>query len=64
MATTTVKLSYYNGYMWHTMLLPDGTRAVWPARLDGRLVPGAVTRYYRKPGRVARRQAALAGTRA
>jgi hypothetical protein len=63
MATSTTKLTYYNGYMWHVVLLPSGTRAVWPSRLDGRPVPGAATRYYRGPGRMSRgedRQPALA----
>jgi hypothetical protein len=54
MATSTIKLTYYNGYMWHVVLLPSGTRAVWPSRLDGRPVPGAATRYYRRPGRMSR----------
>ena len=63
MATSTTKLTYYNGYMWHVVLLPSGTRAVWPSRLNGRPVPGAATRYYRRPGRMSRgedRQPALA----
>ena len=47
MAMSTTKLTYYNGIMWHMVLLPSGTRAVWPSRLDGRPVPGAATRYYR-----------------
>jgi len=49
MAMSTTKVTYYNGYMWHMVLLPSGTRAVWPSRPDGRPVPGAATRYYRKP---------------
>ena len=48
MSTSTAKLSYYNGYMWHVVLLPGGTRAVWPSRLDG------------QPRR-ARRRATIAG---
>jgi hypothetical protein len=55
---TTTKKTYYNGHMWHTLLLPHGTRAVWPARLDGRPMPGAATRYYRRPARVERREPA------
>jgi hypothetical protein len=54
MMTSTTKLTYYNGCMWHVVLLPSGTRAVWPSRLDGRPVPGAATRYYRRPGRMSR----------
>ena len=63
MSTSTAKLSYYNGYMWHVVLLPGGTRAVWPSRLDGRPAPGAATRYYRGPARMSRgqdRQSAIA----
>lgn len=51
MAMSTTRLTYYNGIMWHMVLLPSGTRAVWPSRLDGRPVPGAATRYYRVSGR-------------
>ena len=63
MSTTTTRLTYYNGMMWHSVRLPDGTRAVWPSRIDGRPLPGAATRYYRGPSQVsgaARRQLALA----
>ena len=63
MSTTTAKMTYYNGYMWHVVLLPSGTRAVWPSRLDGRPVPGAAARYYRGLGQMSRggdRQRALA----
>jgi len=63
MAMSTTKVTYYNGYMWHMVLLPSGTRAVWPSRLDGRPVPGAATRYYRKAALVShaeRRQRELA----
>jgi hypothetical protein len=63
MATNAIRLIYYNGLMWHTLLLPNGTRAVWPARLDGRPVPGTATRYYRPRARVQRRQPAVAGAR-
>ena len=49
MATSRITRTYYNGLMWHTLLLPHGTRAVWPARMDGRPVPGAATRYYHRP---------------
>jgi hypothetical protein len=56
---TTTKKTYYNGLMWHTLLLPHGTRAVWPARVDGRPLPGAATRYYHRPARVERRQPAF-----
>jgi hypothetical protein len=52
MSTSTARLTYYNGYMWHVVLLRGGTRAVWPSRLDGRPVPGAATRYYRGPARM------------
>ena len=63
MSTSTARLTYYNGYLWHVVLLPGGTRTVWPSRLDGRPVPGAATRYYRGPARVSRgedRQSAIA----
>jgi hypothetical protein len=63
MSTSMARLSYYNGYMWHVVLLPGGTRAVWPSRLDGRPAPGAVTRYYRGPARMSHgedRQPAIA----
>jgi hypothetical protein len=63
MSASTVKLTYYNGYLWHVVLLAGGTRAVWPSRLDGRPAPGAATRYYRGPARVSRgedRQQAIA----
>lgn len=55
MSTTTAKLTYYNGVLWHTVLLPDGTRAVWPSQADGRPLPGAQTRYYPRPGAGRRR---------
>jgi len=67
MAMSTTKLTYYNGIMWHMVLLPSGTRAVWPSRLDGRPVPGAATRYYRAHARVGgaeRREPALAASAA
>ena len=54
MSASTAKLTYYNGYLWHVVLLPGGTRAVWPSRLDGRPSPGAATRYYRGPARMSR----------
>ena len=63
MSMSMTKLTYYNGIMWHMVLLPSGTRAVWPSRLDGRPMPGAATRYYRKPARrsvAEERQPALA----
>ena len=63
MSTTTTRLTYYNGMMWHSVRLPDGTRAVWPSGIDGRPLPGAATRYYRGHARVsgaAQRQPALA----
>ena len=56
MATSRITKTYYNGLMWHTLLLPHGTRAVWPARLDGRPVPGAATRYYHRPASTERRR--------
>jgi len=63
MSTPATKLTYYNGYLWHVVLLPGGTRAVWPSRLDGRPAPGAATRYYRGPASLSRgagREPALA----
>ena len=63
MSASTAKLTYYNGYMWHVVLLPGGTRAVWPSRLDGRPVRGVASRYYHGPARMSRsedRQPALA----
>ena len=51
MPATTVKLTFFNGIRWQTVLLPDGTRAVWPSRPDGRPVGGGTVRYYRGPGR-------------
>ena len=59
MATSRIKVTYYNGLMWHTLLLPHGTRAVWPSRMDGRPVPGAATRYYHRPVPVQRREPAV-----
>jgi hypothetical protein len=56
MATSRITRTYYNGLMWHTLLLPHGTRAVWPARMDGRPVPGAATRYYHLPAANAERR--------
>lgn len=50
----TTKKVYYNGFMWHMALLPGGTRAVWPCRLDGSPVPGAAPRFYRGPDRLSR----------
>lgn len=52
MPASTTRLTYYNGYLWHVVLLPGGTRAVWPSRLDGRPTPGAATRYYRGPAQM------------
>ena len=60
MATSVTSKIYYNGLMWHMLLLPHGTRAVWPARIDGRPVPGAATRYYHRPARGQRREPAVA----
>jgi len=48
MRTSKTKLTYYNSVMWKTVVLPEGTRAVRPYRLDGRPM-GATTRYYRRP---------------
>jgi hypothetical protein len=65
MPASTTRLTYYNGIMWHMVLLPDGTRAVWPSRLDGRPMRGAGARYYRGPARrsrAANRQPALAAS--
>lgn len=67
MSMNTTRLTCYNGLMWHMVVLPSGTRAVWPSRLDGRPLPGAATRYYRKPARgsrAGRREPALAGAHA
>ena len=58
MATSRITRTYYNGLMWHMLLLPHGTRAVWPARLDGRPFPGAATRYYHRPASAERHQPA------
>lgn len=44
----TTKATYFNGYMWHMVLFPDGARAVWPTRMDGRPLPGVSTRYYHR----------------
>jgi hypothetical protein len=63
MATNRTKVIYYNGLMWHMLLLPHGTRAVWPARLDGRPLEGAATRYYHRPARAGRREPAAAVAR-
>jgi hypothetical protein len=60
METSKTRVTYYNGFMWHTLLLPHGTRAVWPARLDGRPVPGAATRYYHRPAPAGRSEPAVA----
>ena len=51
--TSTPKLTYYNGLMWRTTTLPDGTLAVQPlSREDnGSLVARAEVRRYRKPSR-------------
>ncbi len=48
--TSTARLTYYNGFLWRTMTLPDGTRAVQPlSRNDnGPLLAQAEIRYYRK----------------
>ena len=50
--TSTPKLTYYNGLMWRTTTLPDGTLAVQPlSREDnGSLVARAQVRRYRKLG--------------
>jgi len=54
MPASATRLTYYNGYMWHVVLFPGGTRAVWPSRLDDRPAPGASTRYYRRPAQARR----------
>lgn len=51
MQASATKLTFYNGIMWCTVLLPDGTRAVWPCRPNGRPVSGGSVRYYEQPGR-------------
>jgi hypothetical protein len=63
MAKSTIRLTYYNGLMWRTLLLPHGTRAVWPARPDGRPLEGAATRYYHRPAHAERREPAVAQAR-
>jgi hypothetical protein len=51
--TSTARLTYYNGLMWCTRTLPDGTRVVQPLCRDdnGSLVARAEVRRYRKPAR-------------
>ena len=51
--TSRANLLYYNGLMWRTTALPDGTRAVQPLCRDetGALVARSEVRYYRKPAR-------------
>jgi hypothetical protein len=48
---TSTKLTYYNGTMWQTVLLQDGTRAVTPWRSGSGPKIGATTRYYRRLAR-------------
>lgn len=54
MPASTTRTTYYNGLMWHVILLPDGTRAVWMSRLNGQPGPGVATRYYRRSGQTNR----------
>ncbi len=51
MSTSTTKLTYYNGIVWQTVLLPDGTRAVTPRRSGPEPKIGSTTLYYRGPAR-------------
>jgi hypothetical protein len=51
MPTSRTKLTYYNGTLWQTVLLPDGTRAVTPWRSGSVPKIGATTRYYHRPAR-------------
>lgn len=45
--TDTAKLTYYNGLVWRTMMLPGGTRVVQQLRRadSGALVARAEIRY-------------------
>ena len=45
--TNTTKLTYYNGFLWRTTILPNGTRTVQPLRAGdkGRVVARAEIRY-------------------
>ena len=51
--TSTAKLTCYNGVMWRTTMLPDGTREVQPLCRDdnGSLMARAEVRRYRRPAR-------------
>ena len=47
---TTSKLTYYNGTLWRTVILADGTRVVQPFRMVSGAPPTrAAVRHYRKP---------------
>ncbi|HTX83928.1 MAG TPA: hypothetical protein VME44_17220 [Streptosporangiaceae bacterium] len=54
MPTSTTKLTYYNGILWQTVLLPDGTRAVTPWRSGLGPKIASTTRYYRRPAQTRR----------
>jgi hypothetical protein len=50
--THTAKLTYYNGLLWRTQILPAGTRVVQPLRSsdNGPVVARAEIRYPGKSG--------------
>lgn len=49
--TNTARLTYYNGVLWRTTLLPRGARAVQPLRREenGSLAAWGKVRNYRPP---------------
>lgn len=50
MTTSKTKLTYYNGILWRTVILSDGTRLVQPFRMvSGAPTTRAAVRRYRKP---------------
>lgn len=52
MTTSKTKLTYYNGILWSTVILSDGTRLVQPFRMvSGAPTTRAAVRRYRKPAR-------------
>ncbi len=53
MTTSRTKLTYYNGIMWRSVLLADGTQVVQPFRVDGGAATALATaRHYRRPALV------------
>ena len=50
--TNTPRLTYYNGFLWRTTMLPDGTRTVQALRSGGNgpVVARAEIRYPGKTG--------------